>query len=86
MISYQNEYEEYNGEGYKCDDDTVKSGNGVCKYYSGDIYTGLFKNNLKNGEGKMHYTTNDIIIGRWENDKLNGPGIMVANKGYIYSG
>jgi len=51
MISYKNDYEEYNGEGRKYEDALIKSGKGVCKYYSGDIYTGFFKNNLKNGQG-----------------------------------
>lgn len=54
-----------------------RSGYGVCKYATGDIYEGFWDHNQRQGQGTLRFTNGDVFSGEWSNDKRNGHGAYV---------
>ncbi|XP_051567672.1 alsin-like isoform X2 [Myxocyprinus asiaticus] len=56
-------------------------GFGTFKYASGEVYEGLFQDNLRHGHGmlssgKLNSTSLSVFIGQWQYDKKSGYGIF----------
>jgi hypothetical protein len=68
---YTTAKEVYEGE---VDDNFVRNGYGVYKYYNGDIYEGEFVDGRRHGDGEYLYTDGSIYRGQWRNDLKNGQG------------
>ncbi|CDW75512.1 likely protein kinase [Stylonychia lemnae] len=67
---YQGEY----------DNQTKKrDGRGRYIYSNGDIYDGLWKNNLRDGYGRLLQNDRNYYIGEWKDDKFHGFGKYYHN-------
>jgi len=65
-----------------------KNGLGTMTFKSGDIFQGMFENDLMK-KGRMTYSTQIIYEGDWKNDKRDGKGVLKYSRGgkqYEYQG
>lgn len=53
---------------------------GTYYYFTGDYYTGEYKNNLRSGKGTAYFANGDVYVGQWKDDAMNGSGT------YYYGG
>ena len=74
--SYEGEYNE-NGQLH---------GKGVCRYSSGDVYEGDFKNGVRDGIGTYRHKDGAVYTGEYKDDKCNGQGKYVYTNGDVYEG
>jgi len=64
-------------------------GQGVYTYdgaFSGDVYSGSWKNGEKHGQGVNTYSVGDVYSGSWKNDQMHGQGVYTHSDGSVYSG
>lgn len=52
--------------------DGKRHGFGICEYTNGDIYTGIYQNDLKHGLGKLKTANGKIIVGEYINNSADG--------------
>ena len=46
---------------------------------NGDVYVGIFDNNMANGTGVLYMAGGDIYEGEWMDDKLHGHGKQIIS-------
>lgn len=58
---------------------------GVCKYSSGDVYEGRWRDNRKSGKGSacgtlgtLRYRSGDVYEGEFKSDQKSGEGALCA--------
>ena len=52
------------------------------KYHNGDVYKGIFVNNIKHGKVEMKNNKGDIFIGEWKNVIFKEGEINYINDDY----
>jgi len=65
-----------------------KNGFGTMNFESGDVFNGLFENDLIK-QGRMTYSNNKTYQGHWKNNKRHGEGVLkfsLYGKNYEYKG
>ena len=77
------------------DNGSIRDGNGVYKWenkdgskerFSGDCYTGAYKNNKRNGNGTYCWKNGDKYTGEWKDGKMDGSGVYTQIGGNKYDG
>merc|ERR1711966_51423 len=64
----------------------MRQGQGKYTYYSGDVFTGTFENNLKTGKGRITYKKGGFYHGCFKDGLRDGEGTFKYASGDIYSG
>lgn len=68
------------------DDILAKISSNLCRYPSGAIYIGSWKDGLFHGLGRMQYANGDQYCGQWENGEFHGQGTYTFASGQKYYG
>lgn len=45
---------------------------GTIKYFSGEEYTGFFRDNKRHGRGNLKFNNADVYEGNFSNDRISG--------------
>ena len=59
----------------------MKWGSGTIRFENGEVYTGLFKQNVPNGLGDYYWTNSDHYHGEFVNGKRHGAGVLKYSNG-----
>ena len=77
------------------DNGRIRDGEGVYKWenkdsagerFSGDCYSGTYRDNKRNGKGTYCWKNGDKYVGEWKNGKMDGRGVYTQASGNKYDG
>eukprot|EP01118_Nematostelium_gracile_P012018 TRINITY_DN4334_c0_g1_i1.p1 TRINITY_DN4334_c0_g1~~TRINITY_DN4334_c0_g1_i1.p1 ORF type:complete len:521 (+),score=118.68 TRINITY_DN4334_c0_g1_i1:88-1563(+) len=63
-----------------------RHGNGVMRYYTGDVYDGEWKMDKWDGEGSFIWKSGDRYVGTFKDMKRNGKGKLIYSNGSSFEG
>ena len=58
----------------------------ISKYGNGDVFEGLYQNNMRNGQGKYTLASGEFYSGNYKDDAPHGYGISKSPAGDLYEG
>ena len=63
-----------------------RSGSGTYTFACGDLYDGLWLNDVRQGQGVARYANGDVYKGEWANDVRSGSGVLMFAGGGSWVG